>query len=133
MSTRRKSREIALQALYQAEMSGAEPTDLSLLKENFEVAKKGIPYAQILVNGIVEQREKIDAVIRQYAKNWRVDRMSVIDRNLLRIGIYELLFQEDVPHTVVINESIEIAKKYGTDDSSSFINGILDAISDGPK
>lgn len=133
MSSRRKAREIALQALYQAEMSGAEATDLTLLKESFEVAKKGIPYAQILVNGITEQREKIDAVIRQHAKNWRVDRMSIVDRNLLRIGIYELLFQEDVPSTVVINESIEIAKKYGTDDSASFINGILDAISDGPK
>ena len=133
MSTRRKSREIALQALYQAELSGVMPTDLARLKENFEVSKKGIPYAQILVDGIVDQRHTIDDTIRQYAKNWRVDRMSVIDRNLLRIGVYELLFQKDVPHTVVMNESIEIAKKYGTDDSSSFINGILDAISDGPK
>ena len=133
MGLRRKSRELALQALYQADMCNLNSADISLLSDNFRVAQKAIPYANVLLDGIRSNKDEIDRMITDNAKNWRVDRMSIIDRNLIRIGIYELVFQKEIPSSIIINESIEIAKRYGTDDSSSFINGILDAIRDGKK
>jgi N utilization substance protein B len=132
MGLRRKSRELALQALYQAEISGVE-ADIGLLCDNFRVAKKAISYANVILEGIRAHQQEIDEIIRVHTKNWRVDRMSIVDRNLIRIGIFELIFQKELPDSVAINEAIEIAKNFSTDDSSSFINGILDAIRDGKK
>lgn len=132
MGNRRKSRELTLQALYQAEVSGTEPlAQFALFCENFQVSPKVIPQAQELLEGISAHAAEIDAIISRYAKNWRVGRMSIIDRNLIRLGVYEVLFRDDVPATVAINEAIEIAKRYSTDDAPAFINGILDAISNG--
>jgi len=133
MSLRRKSRETALQYLYQHELSGASDESFDSLCANFQVTRKAIPYARTLVDGVTGHREELDAVILSSARNWRLDRMSVVDRNILRIGAYELLYQEDVPATVAINEAIEIAKRFSADDSPSFINGILDAINDGQR
>ena len=90
-----------------------------------------IPQAQELLEGISAHAAEIDAIISRHTKNWRVGRMSVIDRNLIRLGAYEVLFRHDVPATVAINEAIEIAKRYSTDDAPAFINGILDAINNG--
>lgn len=132
MGLRRKSRELALQVLYQAEISGVE-ADIGLLCDNFRVAKKAISYANVILEGIRAHQQEIDEIIRVHTKNWRVDRMSIVDRNLIRIGIFELIFQKELPDSVAINEAIEIAKNFSTDDSSSFINGILDAIRDGKK
>jgi len=132
MGSRRKSRELTLQALYQAEVSGTEPlAQFALFCDNFQVNQKIVPLAQELLEGISAHATEIDALISQHTKNWRVGRMSVIDRNLIRLGVYELLFRDDVPATVAINEAIEIAKRYSTDDAPSFINGILDAINNG--
>jgi N utilization substance protein B len=132
MGYRRKSRELTLQALYQAEVVGIEPLErFALLCDNFKVDQKVVPLAQDLLEGIVAHAAEIDLLISQYAKNWRVGRMSIVDRNLIRLGAYEVLFREDVPATVAINEAIEIAKRYSTDDAPSFINGILDAIRNG--
>ncbi len=131
MGSRRKSREIALQALYQSEMVGTKKPSIAAISDNFEVSQKAVPYAMYLIDGVVEHTKQLNEIIQRYAKNWRVDRMSIIDRNLLRLGVYELLFHEDVPASVAINESIEIAKRFSNDESSSFINGILDAINDG--
>lgn len=132
MGNRRKSRELALQSLYQAEVCAEEPLEhFALLCTNFEVDKRTISYAQALIEGVVAHGVEIDGLITTNAKNWRVGRMSIIDRNLIRIGVYEVLFRDDVPATVAINEAIEIAKRYSTDDAPSFINGILDAISNG--
>ena len=132
MGYRRKSRELALQALYQAEITETEPLDgFELLCDNFRIDQKVMPLAHTLLAGIAEHKSEIDARISQHAKNWRVGRMSIIDRNLLRLGVYEVLYREDVPDTVAINEAIEIAKRYSTDDAPSFINGILDAIRNG--
>jgi len=132
MGYRRKSRELALQALYQAEVSGTEPlTRFALLCDNFKVDQKVVPLAEALLVGIAAHAEEIDALISRHAKNWRVGRMSIIDRSLIRLGVYEVLFRDDVPATVAINEAIEIAKRYSTDDAPSFINGILDAIRNG--
>ena len=81
-----------------------------------------------LLQGIRQNREQIDRLIGQCAKNWRLERIAITDRNLLRIGVFEMLFCEDVPDQVAINEAVEIAKRYGSEESPAFINGILDAV-----
>jgi N utilization substance protein B len=129
MGTRRKSRELALQALFQEELAGrAGLLDFEEFCAHFQVNKKAIPYAQKLLHGVHEKREAINQLISRYAENWRLERMSVIDRNILRLAVFELHFTDDVPTSVAINEAVEIAKRYSTDDSGSFINGILDAM-----
>ena len=132
MGARRKSRELALQALYQGEMVGASPLDtLSLLCDNFEVSRKSLPYCRELLSGVRENFTDIDGIITQCAAHWRLDRMTVIDRNIMRIAVYEFRFRDDVPAGVAINEAIELAKRFGSDDSPGFINGILDAVRKG--
>jgi N utilization substance protein B len=129
MGIRRKSRELALQALYQGELAGqAGLLDFEEFCAHFQVNKKAIPYAKNLLNGVQEKREEINQLIIRYAENWRLERMSVIDRNILRLAVFELRYQEDVPTSVAINEAVEISKRYSTDESGSFINGILDAM-----
>ena len=130
MGTRRKSRELALQVLYQGEMTGQDNIlDFEDFCAHFQVFKKSIPYASNLLAGIREKGGLIDQMIRKHAQNWRLERMSAIDRNILRIAVYEMSYQEDVPNSVAINEAVEIAKRFSTDDSGPFINGILDAMS----
>ena len=129
MGTRRKSRELALQALYQGELAGqAGFLDFADFCTHFQVNKKAIPYAKRLLDGIQEKREEINQLISRYAENWRLERMSLLDRNILRLAIFELNYQDDVPASVAINEAVEIAKRFSTDDSGPFINGILDAM-----
>jgi N utilization substance protein B len=129
MGIRRKSRELALQALYQGELAGqAGLLDFEEFCSHFQVNKKAIPYAKNLLDGVQEKREEINQLIIKYAENWRLERMSVIDRNILRLAVFELRYQEDVPTSVAINEAVEISKRYSTDESGSFINGILDAM-----
>ena len=129
MGTRRKSRELALQALYQGEQAGQN--GLLVFEEfcaHFQVNKKSIPYAKKLLDGVQEKADAINQLISKYAENWRLERMSVIDRNILRLAVYEVHYQDDVPISVAINEAVEIAKRYSTDDSGPFINGILDSM-----
>ena len=129
MGTRRKSRELALQALYQWELSGQNGLlDFEEFCAHFQVNKKSIPYARKLMDGIQEKGDVINQLISKYAENWRLERMSLIDRNILRLAVYEMHYQDDVPVSVAINEAVEIAKRYSTDDSGPFINGILDAM-----
>jgi len=129
MGTRRKSRELALQALFQGEISGpAGLLDFEEFCAHFQVNKKSVPYARKLLDGVREKEGVINRLISRYAQNWRLERMSVIDRNILRIAVYELYYQDDVPTSVAINEAVEIAKRFSTDDSGPFINGILDAM-----
>ena len=129
MSIRRKAREMALQCLYQQEFSGISAgKPLTPFCDNFEVNKKAIPYAQQLLDGVLDNLDDIDALINKYASNWRISRMAAIDRNIIRIAVYEFCFGNDVPATVAINEAIDIAKRFSTDDAGPFVNGILDAI-----
>ena len=129
MGTRRKSRELALQALYQGELAGpAGILDFDVFCAHFQVNKKAIPYAKFLLDGILNNSEETNQLISRHAENWRLERMSAIDRNILRLAVFELHFQDDVPTSVAINEAVEIAKRYSTDDSGPFINGILDAM-----
>jgi len=127
---RRKARELALQFLYQLDLRGeADPTSSS---EEFwsrhPVDPEARAFCEVLVRGTMLHRQKIDELITQYAEHWDLERMAVVDRNILRAGIFELLWTTDVPPKVAINEAIEVAKKFGTQESSRFINGILDRI-----
>jgi N utilization substance protein B len=129
MGIRRKSRELALQALYQGELAGKNGLlDFEEFCAHFQVNKKSIPYAKKLMDGVHEKGDVLNQLISKYAENWRLERMSLIDRNILRLAVYEVHFQNDVPVSVAINEAVEIAKRYSTDDSGPFINGILDAM-----
>ena len=126
---RRKAREVALQALYQDELlEQGEPLSFEQFCSHFQVNKKSIPYAKKLMDGVKEKGDGLNQLISKYAENWRLERMSLIDRNILRLAVYEVHYQDDVPVSVAINEAVEIAKRYSTDDSGPFINGILDAM-----
>ena len=129
MGTRRKAREVALQALYQDELL-QQGTKLNFEQfcGHFQINKKAIPYARTLQEGVHDKEQEIDRLISKHAENWRLERMSVIDRNILRLAVFELIYQNDIPASVAINEAVEIAKRYSTDDSAPFINGILDAM-----
>jgi N utilization substance protein B len=94
----------------------------------YPVQKMARPYALELLRGTIEHLDRIDTLIRESASNWRIERIALTDRNLLRIAVYEMLFIEDAPDQVVINEAVEIAKRYGTEDSPPFVNGVLDAV-----
>lgn len=129
MGTRRKSRELALQLLFQIEMSGSSFSEAAVLfSEHFDLNRKSVAYGLKLVQGVVGKLVEIDGLIGKYAVNWRLERMSHIDRNIIRLAVFELRYQEEVPPLVVINEAIEVAKLYGTKESPSFVNGVLDAI-----
>jgi len=111
---------------------------LTLFWENFDTinedparAKEIRDFANILVRGVSEKRDDIDHEIEASSKNWRLSRMATVDRNILRVAVYELMYLSDVPKRVSINEAIELGKKYGSEDSGSFINGVLDKISQG--
>ncbi|MBU2490852.1 MAG: transcription antitermination factor NusB [Proteobacteria bacterium] len=129
MSRRRRAREHALKALFYVE--GADrPEDeaLDLFIEHFPPEPEIIDFFHQLAEGVLSHREELDSLIRAHSKNWKMSRMSGVDRNILRFSVYELLFCTDIPPRVTINEAVEIGKKYGSDDSGAFINGILDAI-----
>lgn len=129
MGLRRKTRELVLQALYQGELLKKPALEqFSLFAENFQLNQKVIPLAKDLLARLCYRLADIDSTIKAHAENWRLDRMSVVDRNIIRIAVYEMLFCEDIPTTVSINEALEIAKKFSTDDAGPFINGILDAV-----
>lgn len=96
--------------------------------ENFNPTEKLIPFFSKLVEGVIDSGTEIDSILVRFSDNWKMDRMSHVDRNILRIAVYEMLFCDDIPPKVSINEAIDIGKKFGTKDSGSFINGILDSI-----
>lgn len=130
MSSRRRSREMAIQVLYQVDM--AQQSDigeaLRLFCEHFEARDSIRDFAIELVNGVHQYREEIDTLIRRFSEHWRLERMAAVDRNILRLAIFELLCRADIPAKVSINEAVDLGKKYGSEDSGSFINGILDRI-----
>ena len=129
MGTRRRARELAMQALfYMDTQQNGSPKMLERFCENFNLPQKAQPFFLKLVNGVLAAQPQIDALIERYSKNWKVQRMSCVDRNIMRIAVFEILSCEDIPPKVSINESIDIAKKYGTEDSGAFINGIIDSI-----
>lgn len=136
MGVRRRARESALQILYGIDWSTQRPLDAcDLFWERF-AGERPAAYEQIrstsdaLVAGVVTNLEAIDALLMAHSHNWKLDRMSVVDRNILRIGTFELMFADaPAPRKVVLNEAIEVAKKFGSHDSSGFVNGVLHQIS----
>ena len=155
---RRTAREMAVQMLFQSDLGGSplpqifnsfdlseylareEPSDKKQERPATPVdaraefartrrrVEEAFQYAQDLVRGTIENQEKIDDLIRAQADNWRLERMPAVDRNILRLAIYEMLHREDIPPVVSINEAVDIAKKFSTEDSGKFVNGILDKV-----
>ncbi|HIC86616.1 MAG TPA: transcription antitermination factor NusB [Desulfobacterales bacterium] len=129
MGKRRRSRELALQVLFHLEFSSDEPERaFDLICLNFDTKDAINDFALDLVRGVAENREKLDRWISTASRNWRVERMSRVDRTILRMATYELLYLDDIPPKVSIDEAVELGKKYGNMDSGAFINGILDNI-----
>ncbi len=154
MGTRREARERAVQFLFQHDMNAPENLEQALahfwesqrtaaLAEEKGDAKWGQPvelppvtaeeasirvFAEPLIRGVLEHKADLDERIKRYAKNWDLHRMAVVDRNVLRLAIFEMLHREDIPPVVSINEAVDIAKKFSTEDSGKFVNGILDRV-----
>jgi len=129
MGKRRKSREAALQVLFQTEFNDRSIKDiLSLFWKNKKADKEIKEFSRVLVENVLTHKEEIDSTIQSVSENWRVSRMAVIDRCILRIAVSELVFGENIASAIVINEAIEIAKKFSSKESATFINGILDAV-----
>ena len=131
MGTRRKARECALQMLFAADVA---KTQGSVLTDNYwnelgeeTLDEKTRGFADAIVLGALSRLEAIDDKIRTRAEHWRIERMAIVDRNVLRLAVYEFLFT-DTPHTVVINEALEIARRFSSYEATQFINGILDAV-----
>lgn len=130
MNRRRKARELALQMLFQFEFTGHRTDfraaeDLDPAKKEHQEVKQ---FSDELVSGTLAHLEEIDAKIQQAAEHWKMDRMASVDRNIMRFAVFELLYRNDIPPAVSINEALEIAKKYSAIESASFINGLLDKI-----
>jgi transcription antitermination protein NusB len=127
--SRSRCRELALQFLYQADYSGRRgPEEVERFWSHFQEKEKLPPYLLELATGVASHLDELDGLIGRYSEHWRLERMTVVDRNLLRLAIYELLYQPEIPPKVVINEAVELAKKYGSEASGGFVNGILDQI-----
>jgi N utilization substance protein B len=131
MGARTGARESALQMLYAAEVTQASADQvISDFWREHPGDAEGRPYADELVRGVSASLQEVDALIRQASTNWRLERMARVDRNTLRIGAWELSHRKDIPRAVILDEAVEIAKRFGSDDSQSFVNGVLDRIAD---
>lgn len=127
MGARSKARKRALDVLFEAEQRGVEARSV-YLRIATEATSPLNPYTEELVDGVMAHRDRIDELLSTYAEGWSIDRMPAVDRNLLRIAVYELLYQQDVPETVAIDEAVSLAKDLSTDESPAFINGLLGRI-----
>ncbi len=129
MGRRRRARELAIQALFHLEFSPGDPREaFDLICEHFHLRESFRPFSAQLVQGVCDNKDELDALIVSASKNWRLERMARLDKCILRLAVFEILFMEDIPPKVSIDEAVEIGKKFGGDDSGSFINGILDNI-----
>lgn len=141
MGLRRQARECALQLLFQYDLGHHQPAGVhpaaaaggelesgGEMEPVVNVPPEVRPFVDELVNGVLSRLPELDAVLQRFAEHWSVDRMAVVDRNVLRCALYELLYVDQIPAKVTINEAIEIAKRYGSEESGAFINGILDRI-----
>lgn len=135
MGRRRQAREIALQALYVADSAKMDPAEaFAIVNRRAQPDDEGtLDFARELFDGAIKLQAKIDERIQATAQNWAMPRMACVDRNVLRLASYELLYRDDTPVNVIIDEAIEIARKFSTEDSTKFINGILDKIKEHRK
>ena len=135
MSKRRRAREMAVQMLYQSDLGESPAREVIAAFEPPAPAGtagdahlRALDYAKTLARGALEHREEIDALIRKQAENWRLERMPAVDRNILRLAVFEFLYEDDVPKLVVLDEAIELAKRFGSEESGRFVNGVLDGL-----
>ena len=129
MGSRRRARELAIQVLFHLEYNSGDPDEVfNLVCENFAPSKSCQAFSRELVLGICERRDELDELIRASSQHWRLERMSRVDRAILRLGAFEILVMQDIPSKVSIDEAVELGKTYGTKESGGFINGILDNI-----
>ena len=129
MGRRRKAREETLRILFRLEFEeNLAETELDKYWEDKKASEEIKEYSNWLVNGIVSNQREIDNIIQQVSEHWRISRMALVDRNILRMAVFELLYEENLAPAIVINEAIEIAKKYSGDEAATFVNGVLDAI-----
>ncbi len=135
MGKRRRAREMAMQMLYQHELGGSplsqvfssfDPQGYTADVKTPSRSEESFAYARRLVEGTMENCSAIDDLIRRHAENWRLERMPMIDRNILRLAIYEMVHEAGVPRVVIVDEAIELAKKFGSENSARFVNGLLD-------
>jgi transcription antitermination protein NusB len=128
-ATRRKSRILALQSLYEIDSVGREPdTVIERALKEVEITKENSDFMRELVNGTARNKEKIDEQIKTLAPAWPIDQIAMVDRNILRLAIFEILYDNKVPVKVAVNEAVELAKTFGSENSAKFINGVLGAV-----
>ncbi|PEM47947.1 N utilization substance protein NusB [Bacillus toyonensis] len=126
---RRTARERAMQVLYQMDITGELEPKVAV-ENTLDEGEETNEFLESLVVGFVDNKEEIDAAIRQNLKKWKLERISIVDRSILRVAVYEMKYMEEIPHNVTINEAIEIAKTFGDEESRRFINGVLSNIKD---
>ena len=127
---RHKAREIAIQVLYEIDAVNHSPEEaIKNIVSRGEVSQDVSDFARELVNGVVQSREQLDQNIRDFAPAWPLDQISIVDRNILRLAIFEILHDNKIPVKVAINEAVELAKTFGSDNSSRFVNGVLGSVS----
>ena len=128
--TRRKARALALQALYEIDSVGHEVEEvLTRLFTGEAVSEENATFIREMVEGVIRNRDKIDSYIRKFAPAWPIKQIAIIDRNILRLAIFEILIDNKVPVKVAINEAVELAKAFGSDNSFKFVNGVLGSVS----
>lgn len=131
MKTRRRARRVTLETLYEYDIANHLPGEVleRRLQEN-PMEKTGVEFASRLIQGVIQHQDEMDTLIAKYAPEWPLDQMAVIDRNILRIAIFEFLIEGETPVKVAINEAVELAKTYGSDSAPRFINGVLGTLAD---
>jgi transcription antitermination protein NusB len=133
VSSRTKSRKLALDAIFAADLRKHNPIELLDQTAHENASRQNqdeiVGYARVIVQGVIDKHEQIDDSIESFSHQWSLERMPAVDRAILRVGVWELLFNEEVPDPVAISEAVELAKEYSTDDSGVFVNGLLSAIS----
>ena len=129
MKVRHQARVSALQALFEIDCAGHNPTTVIERRlHDVPLPEAGADFARDLVQGVSQHQEELDALVGQYAPEWPVDQIATIDRNILRLAIYEILMRDDTPVKVAINEAVELAKEFGSDSSGRFVNGVLGSL-----
>lgn len=134
MVSRRKSREVALQVLFQVDVGGADPEEaFQRMVKEFKVPGKARDFSRRLVFGVLEHLSTVDGIIASISRDWNLNRMANVDKNIMRLALFEILYCDDIPSSVSVNEAIELAKIYGGEESSRFVNGILGKVVENPE
>lgn len=128
MASRHQARERALQILFQYDIHGSAGIWLNAFWKEYPLKEASKVFAEQLVEGVLTHKKELDTLLASCATNWKVERMPIVDRNILRVGSYELLYLPEVPAKVTMNEAIELAKSFGDDEASKFVNGVLDKL-----